>query len=310
MEALERKREKKRKYKAMLNDAKSQIDAKSGEIEYYRTLEDQLAAAAEDRDRAQGALRNAQQLYAAAGDGGAATAAAAGAAAAAESQVLRGRTRELEGALKQAMRDYKSLVAELGVARGAKLAADQAADQARVEAEGLAAALARAEDAAGWFESEASQAHRRADECCGDGGENNSNYRGDDSGERREVEDAPRNGGAYKRHWEQDEPPHRHQLNDRNDRSVSPSHRIMRRNASPAPPPRVKATAPPAAAIDEEERIDDESLLGNKPAVVGGPRPEDDPDYIRPAGISSSHRRYDVDYSRRHNDNRYGHIEW
>ena len=38
-------------------------------------------------------------------------AAAAVAAAAAESDALRGRMRELEGALKQAMRDYKSLVA-------------------------------------------------------------------------------------------------------------------------------------------------------------------------------------------------------
>jgi hypothetical protein len=84
---------------------------------------------------AQAALRNAQQLYAAGNssarahagggaDGAAAAAAvAAAAAAAAETEArLRGRMRELEGALKQAMRDYKSLVAELSAARGAKLA--------------------------------------------------------------------------------------------------------------------------------------------------------------------------------------------
>jgi hypothetical protein len=75
-------------------------------------------------------------------------------------------------------------------------------------------------------------------------------------------------------------------------------------------PPRSSARTTRAVGgdADEAEGIDDQSLLLGGGAADGGRQgagePEDDPNYIRPAGVSSDHRGYSVDYSRRHNDNR------
>ena len=105
-EALERKRQKKRAYK--------EAARRNGD----------------DRDRAQAALSNVQKLY-----DGEVNLAKQIAVATEEANKLRARVRELEAALKQAMRDYKALAADLQGERERGAEAERTAEQTQLECE-------------------------------------------------------------------------------------------------------------------------------------------------------------------------------
>ena len=290
-EALERKRQKKRAYK--------EAARRNGD----------------DRDRAQAALSNVQKLY-----DGEVNLAKQIAVATEEANKLRARVRELEAALKQAMRDYKALAADLQGERERGAEAERTAEQTQLECENLASALNAARGERIHWEHEAESAKKMAEEYLA---------RIPPAGKPWEpaIPLDRRLAG-----WGGGGPVPvavREQMPDLGpmpvlDRRLEGRARVVE---VPPRPPNANANANANAdAAETTTTTADEDAEGGGgdapgPRAAGGRRTlvEINPpsDFVRPAGMSTDeeerlralHER-DRDYSKRHLDNRYGRQMW
>ena len=195
------------------------------------------------------------------------------------------RVTELEDALKQAMRDYKNQSAEIKNLKAAKRNAERGYEHVRVENEGLAQALTKAEEAARYYEQSAADSAMEA------------------SREKVRAE-----GEIARREYLQ-----RYAAAEQESRHVKRSFDQRRQEARGGGFGGGGGVVPdddalPAGENDEnadrvgERRVGD----GSKGVAVRGLDQTSDPNYVRPAGMSSEHVEHRRRYERRIRENRYG----